>query len=172
VLEIGGVMTVHALHSKASIKGHPIHPMLVGFPIALYTTGVASLIAYAIQRDLFWYRGAMTLLFLGVGIALVAAVFGLVDLFLGVPREERATRNTGFIHLGLNVVTTLLFAGAAFSLYAAWRTRGMGEPELELAFELPLVLGIIALVLTFAAGAYGWKLVQTHHVGIEDPGVH
>lgn len=163
-------MTVHALHSKASIKGHPIHPMLVGFPIALYTIGVASLIAYAIQRDLFWYRGAMTLLFLGLGIALVAAVFGLVDLFFGVPREERATRNTGFIHLGLNVVTTLLFAGAAFSLYAEWRTRGAGE--LELAFELPLVLGIIALALTFAAGAYGWKLVQTHHVGIEDLAEH
>jgi uncharacterized membrane protein len=160
-------MTVHALHSKASIKGHPIHPMLVGFPIALYTTGVAALIAYAVQRDLFWYRGAMTLLFLGVGLALIAAVFGLIDL-LGVPRAERATRNTGFIHLGLNVATTLLFAGAAFSLYAEWRTNDTGE----LAFGLPLVVGVAALALTFAAGAYGWKLVQTHHVGIEDPAEH
>jgi len=162
-------MTVHALHSKASIKGHPIHAMIVGFPIALYTTGVASLIVYAVQRDPFWYRGAMTLLFLGVGLALLAAVFGLVDL-LGVPRAERATRNTGVIHLGLNVLTTLLFAGAALSLYAEWRTwRDAADPG-ALSFGLPLAVGAVALVLLFAAGAFGWKLVQTHHVGIEDPG--
>ena len=40
--------------------------MLVGFPIALYTTGVVSLIMYAVQRDLFWYRGSMLLLVAGV----------------------------------------------------------------------------------------------------------
>jgi uncharacterized membrane protein len=160
------VMTIHGLHSKASIKGHPIHPMLVGFPIALYTTGVAAMIVYAVIPDLFWYRGAMTLLFLGVGIALLAAIFGLVDLFVGIPREERAARTTGTIHLGLNLLTTLLFAGAAFSLYARWRQEAV-EP---LPIGLPLAIGAAALVLTFAAGAFGWKLVQTHHVGIEDPG--
>jgi len=157
-------MSIHALHSKATIKGHPIHPMLVGFPIALYTTGVASLVMYAVQRDLFWYRGAMLLLFIGVGIALLAAIFGLVDLFLGVPREERATRNTGIIHLGLNVATTVLFAGAAFSLYAQWRRADVGE----LAYGLPLVVGLVGLALMVSAGFFGWKLVQTHHVGIED----
>ena len=160
-------MTVQALHSKASIKGRPIHPVLVGFPIALYTIGVASLIAYAIQRDLFWYRGAMVLLFLGVGIALFASIFGLVD-FLGVPREERATRSTGLVHLALNAATIILFAGAALSLYVEWRQRPAGE--LELAFGLPLVIGLVGLVLTFVGGAFGWKLVQTHHVGIEDLG--
>jgi uncharacterized membrane protein len=159
-------MTVHALRSKASIKGHPIHPMLVGFPIALYTTGVAFLIVYAAQRELFWYRGAMTLLFLGVGMALLAAIFGIVDLFLGIPRKEKATRNTGVIHLGLNVLTTALFAGAAFSLYAEWRTAA----GTELSFGLPLVIGLVGLGLMVAAGIFGWKLVQTHHVGIEDPG--
>lgn len=160
-------MSIHALHSKATIKGHPIHPMLVGFPIALYTTGVASLVMYAVQRDLFWYRGAMLLLFIGVGIALLAAIFGLVDLFLGVPREERATRHTGVIHLGLNVATTALFAGAAFSLYARWRQ--LGSAGGALAFGLPLVVGLVGLALMIAAGFFGWKLVQTHHVGISDP---
>ena len=99
------------------------------------------------------------------GIALLAAIFGLVDLFLGVPREERATRNTGIIHLGLNVATTVLFAGAAFSLYAQWRSADAGE----LAYGLPLVVGLVGLALMIAAGFFGWKLVQTHHVGIEDP---
>jgi uncharacterized membrane protein len=158
-------MTIQALHSKASIKGHPIHPMLVGFPIALYTTGVAALVMYAIQGDLFWYRGAMTLLFVGVGTALLAAIFGLVDLF-GIPREEKAARNTGVVHFALNLVTLVLFAGAAFSLYAEWNRAGAGP----LAFGLPLILGAVGLALMIGAGALGWKLVQTHHVGIEDPG--
>jgi len=157
-------MSIHALHSKATIKGHPIHPMLVGFPIALYTTGVVSLIMYAVQRDLFWYRGSMLLLFAGVGIALLAAIFGLVDLFLGVPSHERETRSTGIIHMSLNIATTVLFAGAAFSLYAQWRKVDASE----LAFGLPLVVGIVGLALMTAAGFFGWKLVQTHHVGIED----
>lgn len=157
-------MSIHPLHSKATIKGHPIHPMLVGFPIALYTTGVAALVMYAVQRDPFWYRGSMLLLFAGVGIALLASIFGLVDLFLGVPRHERATRTTGMIHLGLNVATTVLFAGAAFSLYAQWHKVDAGE----LAFGLPLVVGVVGLALMVAAGSFGWKLVQTHHVGIAD----
>jgi uncharacterized membrane protein len=158
-------MTVHGLPAKASIKGHPIHPMLVGFPIALYTTGVASLITYAVQGDLFWYRGAMILLFLGVGMALLAAIFGLVDLFAGIPREEKAARKTGTAHLGLNLLTTVLFAGAALSLYSQWRAHGTGEPS----FGLPLVIGLVGLAVMIVAGVLGWKMVQTHHVGIEDP---
>ena len=34
------------------------------------------------------------------------------------------------------------------------------------AFAAPLVLSIIGLASTMVAGALGWTLVQTHHVGI------
>lgn len=100
-------MTVQVLHSKASIEGHPIHPMLVGFPIALYTSGLGSLAVYAALHDLFWYRAAMTLWFGGVAMAVLAAIFGIIDLFIGIPREERATRKTGVKHFSLNVLTTI-----------------------------------------------------------------
>ncbi|MDB4963494.1 MAG: Rieske (2Fe-2S) oxidoreductase [Myxococcales bacterium] len=164
-------MTIRALHSKATIKGHPIHPMLVGFPIALYTSGVVSLVVYAIARDVFWYRAAMTLLFAGVAMAVLSAIFGTIDLFLGVPRKEKATRSTGVIHLGLNVASLVLFTGAALSLLG--ESRGDVTPGVapdDLSFGLPLTIGVIGLLLTGAAGAYGWKLVQTHHVGIADEG--
>ena len=50
----------------ARIGRHPIHPMLVGFPIAFYTGGVASLIAYSVNADPFWLRLSITLLVAGV----------------------------------------------------------------------------------------------------------
>jgi uncharacterized membrane protein len=140
--------------------------MLVGFPIALYTSGLISLITYAVIGDLFWYRAAMTMWFVGVAFALHSAIFGAVDLFVGVPRAERSTRKDGYIHAGLNVLAVVLFAGAAFSLYDSWR-----HPWEGFSFTLPLVMGAIGLVVTGAAGALGWKLVQTHHVGIEDTGI-
>ena len=39
------------MYSKAKLAGHPIHPMLVAFPIAFYTATVVTLIIYAATRD-------------------------------------------------------------------------------------------------------------------------
>jgi uncharacterized membrane protein len=154
-----GIMTTHALYSKATIAGHPIHAMIVGFPIAFYTGGVAALVAYAATGDPFWYRGSMVLLLSGVAIAALAAVFGVIDLFAGVPRESPA-RRTGVKHFGLNMLTTVLFAGAGAMLYTRW----IGRSDID--FRVPLAIGVVALALLLVAGALGWKLVQTHHVGV------
>ena len=159
-------MTQHHPHySKASIAGHPIHAMLVGFPIAFYTGGVVSVLAYAGTLDTFWYRAAMVLLFAGVVGAGVAAVFGAIDLFAGIPRDTPAKR-TGYIHAGLNVASLVLFLGAALSLWQGWRSHYYADDLLP--YGLPLVLGIVGVCTTVAAGFYGWKLVQTHHVGVDE----
>lgn len=160
-------MSTDAQYSKAQIGGHPIHPMLVGFPIALYTSAVVSLLVFMGTSDPFWYRASMTLFLAGAAMAAIAAVFGVIDLFFGVPREQKATRNTGIIHMGLNVVSLVLFAGAGFSMLMAWKHPGGTEEWMP--YRLPLTLGVIGLVLTGAAGYFGWKLVQTHHVGISEP---
>jgi uncharacterized membrane protein len=158
-------MTIHPLHTKAAIKGHPIHAMLVGFPIALYTTGLVSLIVYAVVRDPFWFRAAMTMWFGGVGLAGLAAIFGFLDLFLGVPRTEKATRKTGVRHMGLNVLSLVLFTACAFMLLDGWQ-RAFDIRTMDVG--LPIAIGSVGLALTGAAGFLGWKLVQTHHVGISD----
>lgn len=159
-------MTIHALHSKAAIKGHPIHAMIVGFPIALYTAGLVSLIVYAAVRDPFWFRAAMTMWFAGVGMAALAAIFGVVDLFFGVPRNEIATRRTGYRHMGFNVLALVLFTAGAFMLLDTWQ-RAFDVATMDVVF--PITIGAIGLLLTAAAGFQGWKLVQTHHVGIAEP---
>jgi len=160
-------MTAHAHYSKASIGGHPIHPMLVGFPIAFYTAGVAGLLVYAKTHDLFWYRGSMIALFAGVGMAVLAAIFGFIDLFFGVPRDTPA-RRTGVKHFIINLLTVVLFAGAAFMLYSTWRGKPTVYEHPELSYIVPLILGILGLGLTIVAGVLGWKMVQTHHVGVDE----
>jgi len=160
-------MTAHAHYSKASIGGHPIHPMLVGFPIAFYTAGVVGLLVYAQTHDLFWYRGSMIALVAGVGMAVLAAIFGFIDLFFGVPRDT-AARRTGMKHFIINLATVVLFAVAAFLLYTAWRGKPAFDERPALNYLAPLCLGILGLGLTVVAGVLGWKMVQTHHVGVDE----
>jgi uncharacterized membrane protein len=157
-------MTTHPLYSKAVIKGHPIHPSLVAFPIAFYTGGVASLIVYTANGDPFWLRGSLMLLVAGIVMAVIAAVFGAIDLFGGVPRES-AARRTGLLHAGLNVLNLVLFSAAAATLYTRWM-RWPGEGTIKVGG--PLALGLLGLIALLAAGALGWKLVQTHHVGVDN----
>src|ERR1051325_10864773 len=44
------------MYSKIKIFGHPIHPILVAFPIAFYTGALAAFIAYNVNGDAFWFK--------------------------------------------------------------------------------------------------------------------
>jgi uncharacterized membrane protein len=153
------------VYAKATIKEHPIHPMIVAFPIAFYTTGLVALIVFAATHDDFWFRAAMILWFAGVAGATIAAVFGAIDLLFALPTDS-AARSTGVKHGGLNLLAAILFAGAAFMMYGDWTARPPEPPTLRIAPAM--TLGVIGLVLTAFAGALGWKMVQTQHVGIDD----
>jgi uncharacterized membrane protein len=65
--------------SRASIAGHPIHPMLVPFPIAFLVGAFACDIVFASTSDAFWARAALWLAGAGLVMGALAAVFGLVD---------------------------------------------------------------------------------------------
>src|SRR3954465_14969249 len=65
----GGVM-----YSKARVAGHPIHPMIVAFPIAFYTATVATLLAYVGTLEAFWYRVAMVANIAGIITAAIAVI--------------------------------------------------------------------------------------------------
>jgi uncharacterized membrane protein len=153
------------MYTKARIAGHPIHPMLVAFPVALYTATVVALLVFAGTHDGFWYRVAMWTNISGVVMAAVAAVPGLIDL-LSVPRRTRA-RATGLRHAGFNVLSLVLFAVSAVLLWRSYHGAPNADGTFHYAFSAPLVLGIVGLLSTMVAGALGWTLVQTHHVGIK-----
>jgi uncharacterized membrane protein len=151
------------MYTKARIAGHPIHPALIAFPVGLYTATVVGLIVFAATRDGFWYRAAMWTNLAGVVMAGVAAIPGGIDLF-NLPRHTRAFA-TGLRHAAFNVLALVLFVISAVMLWRGYHSATTEGP-VHMAFVAPLVLSIIGLASTTVAGALGWALVQTHHVGI------
>ena len=67
------------MHSKVKLAGHPIHPMLVAYPIVLYTATLVCYIVYSSNHDVFWFKVAYVANISGVIMAVVAALPGFID---------------------------------------------------------------------------------------------
>jgi uncharacterized membrane protein len=142
------------MKSTARIGTHPIHPMLVGFPIACWTLSVIADLwaAYVDQFHYFGYYLAAA----GCVTALIAAIPGFVDLFGAIPAGHPA-RSVGWRHAILNLIALGLFATSvalrpepAYTTYAAYGTALAG-------------LAVIAV-----SGWLGGTLVYDHHVGVPE----
>src|SRR6185437_13725752 len=79
------------MESKAKLLGHPIHPMLIVFPLGLFATAVVFDIVGLISNDSSWFRISFWMIAAGIIGGLCAAVFGLVDWF-AIPSGTRAKR--------------------------------------------------------------------------------
>jgi len=147
------------MYSKAKLFGHPIHPMLVAFPVAFYTGTFVAFVNYAATHDPFWFRLATVANWAGVLMAVVAAVPGLIDWATGIPRQSPA-KSVGLVHMSLNVLALVVFFINAMIYSNRWN-----EPLP--AAGTGIVFGAIGVLLTMAAGFLGWSLVQDHHVGVQ-----
>jgi uncharacterized membrane protein len=149
------------MYSKVKIFGHPIHPMLVAYPIAFYTaTFVAYLIYQLGGQQQFWLRAGIAANVAGVVMAVLAALPGLLDWALGIPSQHPA-KATGLRHMICNVAALILFIVALIVEAGKWSAT---QPSAV----APLILSLIGVILTIAAGFYGWTLIQDHHVGIAE----
>lgn len=147
------------MYSKIKIFGHPIHPMLVAFPVAFYTGALAAFIAYNSNSDPFWFKVGYVANAAGVIMAVVAALPGFID-WLYIPSDSRA-KKTGVFHMLCNVTALLLFAANIWMIKDRW-----DDPAPALGWAL--ILTGLGFVLTLVAGFLGWTLVQKHHVGVDD----
>ena len=146
------------MYSKLTIAGHPVHPMLIAFPVACYTGTLVGFATYAAIGHVFWLNLAIALNVVGVGAAVVAAIPGLVDWAFGIPRDS-AAKAVGLMHASLNVAALGLFA-AALAVYAPdWNGPAVSA-------TVGVILSALGVVLTVAAGFLGWTLVQDYHVGV------
>lgn len=145
------------MYSKIKIFGHPVHPMLVAFPVAFYTAAMVCFIVYNINADAFWFKMGLAANIAGVGMAILAAIPGFID-WLNIPKDSPA-KKTGATHFIFNDIALILFAVNLFMIYNQWN---VAVPELY--YALPLTTAGFAC--TIAAGFLGWTLVQKHHVGI------
>src|SRR5690606_10458571 len=92
-----------SMYSKAKIGGHPIHPMIVGFPIVFYTLTFVGFAMYRFwSQDLFWYQLGYFSAFGGVITAVLAAIPGAIDWAFGIPKTS-AAKTRGAWHALLNV---------------------------------------------------------------------
>jgi uncharacterized membrane protein len=147
------------MYSKVKILGHPVHPMLVNFPIAFYVSTLIAFIIHSVSGDAFWFKVGIAANIAGIAMALVAATFGFIDWTFGIPAGT-AAKNTGIKHMTLNLTSLVLFVICLILNVGQW---SVSTPVSRGAVILPL-LGVI---LTIAAGYFGWTLVQNHHVGVE-----
>lgn len=155
-------------YSRAKIAGHPIHPMLIAFPVTFYTVTFVAFLAYTVTHHGEWWQIALRANVAGLITAAVAAVPGIIDWATGIPKGTPA-KATGRLHMLANLVSSGLFAINLFVHREAWgdmhMTAFVNEPMPDPGGALALTgLGLIALL---TAGALGWKLVQTHHVGVD-----
>src|ERR687893_1960521 len=98
------------MESRAKLLGHPIHQMLIVFPLGLLAMAVVfDLLAIGLGNG-YWSEIAYWMIAAGVVTGLVAAPFGTIDWF-GIPSGTRAKR-IGALHGVGNVVVVLLFAGS------------------------------------------------------------
>lgn len=145
------------MESKVKVLGHPIHPMLIVFPLGLLAIAVLFDILRmftgneALAEVAFWNIAA------GVIGGLAAALFGFID-WLNVPSGTRA-KQIGLLHGGGNVVVVALFA-------VSWLLR-LGEPN-YIPSTLAFVLGAAAVLLALVTGWLGGELVYRLRVGVDD----
>src|SRR3954462_4309431 len=86
------------MYSKIKIFGHPIHPMLIAYPVAFYTATLVCYLVYLLNGDPFWFQVGVIANWAGVVMAAVAAVPGFLDWMLGIPAGT-APKRTGLQHM-------------------------------------------------------------------------
>src|ERR1051325_6828768 len=109
--------------SPASLGGHPVHPMLIPFPIALWIFSLVADVIYLWRGNPVWRDWIAFYALLGgiIGAAL-AAGFGIIR-WLSV--QEPDVKKVADWHARLNVIALLIFV-ASFYLRTTNGARWIG----------------------------------------------
>jgi len=147
------------MESKAKLLGHPVHPMLIVFPLGLLATSVIfDMIGLAgdirsLSMASFWMIAA------GLVSAILSAIFGLVD-WLAIPDRTRA-KQMGFWHGSGNGLVIVLFA-------ISWILR---RPSPEHPSIIALLLEVAGALIAPVTAWLGGELVDRLGMGVDD-GAH
>ncbi|MBM4440301.1 MAG: DUF2231 domain-containing protein [Candidatus Rokubacteria bacterium] len=142
--------------TPASIRNHPLHPMLVVFPFALWTTAVVFDVVGLVTGNNALRTVAFYNIAAGIVGAVAAAVPGIIDYFSLRGRARRV----GTYHAALNIVALLLFT-VSWLLRTQWGAGYVGRDS-----WLPELTAIVGVALIFPSGWLGGSLVYEHGVGV------
>jgi uncharacterized membrane protein len=142
--------------STASIAGHPVHPMLVPFPIAFFVATFVCDLVYWQTISAAWATAAVWLLGAGLVMAAFAAIVGLIDVF---GDQRIRALNDVWWHAGGNVFVVLI---ELYSFYARY-TEGAAATAPK-----GLVISLVAVGILLFTGWKGGEMVYRYRVGVMD----
>ena len=140
--------------TAVTLGSHPLHPMVVTFPIAFLMAAPVSDLAFLLTADPFWARLSLWLAGGGAAMGALAGLVGMAEL-LAIPTiRQRAAAWSHF------VAAVTLLSVAFFN----WFIRS--SDPVEAVYPLGLGLSLLGASLVAVAGWIGGKLVFEHRVGV------
>lgn len=143
-----------AIPSTMAIRGHPIHPMLVTFPIAALLGLVATDLTYYLTLDPFWARTSHWLAATGAITGTLAGGAGAIDL---LNARSAAKLPSARVHAIGNLLVVLL-------AIVSWFARESDPGAFILSWGLSLSIGTALLLLI--TGWAGGELAYRHRIGV------
>src|SRR5205814_319961 len=147
------------MESRVNLFGHPVHQMLIVFPLGLLGTSVVFDLIHLTTGAAYAATVAFALIASGLVGGLLAAPFGFID-WLAIPKGTRA-KSIGALPGSGNVVVLVLFA------VSLWLRRGQVEQPPSAAWVVSFCGAAIALV----TGWLGGELVDRLGIGVS-PNAH
>jgi uncharacterized membrane protein len=141
--------------STAQIGGHPIHPMLIPFPITCLVGAFVTDLIFLNTGDRGFATASHWLIGFGIGTALLAAVFGMID-YMGDDRIRRL--GVALQHMLANV-TAVVISIINFVIR-------MDDPS-DLGGLGVYLSGAVVLLLLYS-GWLGGHMVYRHRVGVQE----
>lgn len=142
-------------HSTAKIATHPIHPMLVPFPIVCFIGTLITDIVYTRNHDAGWATASHWLLGAGLVMAALAAAAGLTD-YLG---DERVRRLSDALkHMLANVTAVVL---ELVNLILRLRND-------DFIASTGVYISVVVVLILVYSGWKGGDLVYRHGIGVHD----
>ncbi len=136
---------------------HPIHPMLVHFPIGFFVLSfILDLVGLAPSPRPFLVPAAFYAMLLGIITALLAAVPGFVD-YTDI-RRDHPGKGAATAHMSLNLIAVVVYA---INLWI--RAPALTEPRVS---WLALILSFIGVSLLSASGYLGGRLVYDEGIAV------
>ena len=143
------------MRSKVHFKSHPLHPILVSFPLAFFTgTLLFHLAGWLLDKPAL-LSTSYYLNIAGVGFAVLAAIPGLIDFLFTLPPKSSGKKRAA-THGITNVTMLLIFTVAFF-----YRRNADANQYIIVAMEFAGV-GLMSF-----AGWLGGTLVYRNQIGVD-----
>jgi uncharacterized membrane protein len=142
------------MRTPASIAGHPIHPMLITFPVGLLIFSlICDLISLRSANLETWATVALYTMVGGFVGALAAAIPGVID-FLSL--TDSKVKKIALLHMSMNLVAVTLYAVNIWLRVNGTESRGT-----------PLLLSVVAVGILAISAWLGAEMVHKHGVGVD-----